>query len=113
MPATLASTLAISAQTQLVEALDLSSRRNDQNFSKAYTLATGTGAAQADMIFHDRRTIGPSATDSLDLAGVLTGPFGNTLTFVRIKAVIVVADAANNAANKVNVTRPASNGVPL
>ncbi|HKQ02636.1 MAG TPA: hypothetical protein VJ735_20125 [Actinomycetes bacterium] len=111
MPATLTSTLTISALTQLVEALDLSSRRNDQNYSKSWSLASGVGANQADKIFHDQRTIAASGTDSLDLAGVLTDVFGATITFARIKAVIVVAASGN--INNVNVTRPASNGVPL
>lgn len=74
-------------------------------------LTSGTGANQADMMWHDTRTLSASATEDLDLAGSLTGTLGGTLTFARIKLVMVTALAANT--NNVNVTRPASNGVPL
>lgn len=74
----------------------------------------GAGANQANLVFADTRTIVASATDSLDLAGgSLLDPQRNTLTFARIKALWVRAAPANNAANNVVVTRPASNGVPL
>lgn len=67
------------------------------NVVKRYVteLATGTGAGQADLLFSDTRTIAASGNDDLDLAGVLTGAFGATLTFARVKAIMVVASAAN------------------
>lgn len=71
---------------------------------------SGTGAGQVDMVFTDTRTLTASATEDLDLAGSLTGALGTTLTFARIKAVFVKAADANT--NNVQVTRPASNGVP-
>lgn len=74
-------------------------------------LASGTGASQADRVFADQRTLAASATEDLDLAGVLTDAFGAVITFAKIKAVIIKAAAANT--NDVNVTRPASNGVPI
>lgn len=66
-------------------------------FGRAYQvlLANGTGAGQADRIFHDQRTLAASATEDLDLAGVLTDSFGATVTFVRIKGLLVAASAAN------------------
>ena len=76
--------------------------------SAAYT--SGTGAGQVDVVFTDTRTLSASATEDLDLAGSLTGALGTTLTFARIKAIFVSAAAANT--NNVQVTRPASNGVP-
>jgi hypothetical protein len=79
--------------------------------TQRHRLATGTGANQADMMWTDRRTLAASATEDLDLAASLTGHVGGTLTFARIKALVVLAASANT--NNVNVTRPASNGVPL
>jgi hypothetical protein len=77
-------------------------------------LANGAGAGQANLVFMDTRTIGASATDSLDLnGGGLLDPQRNTLVFARIKGLWVRAKSTNNAANNVVVTRPASNGVPL
>src|SRR5688572_29561037 len=67
------------------------------NAARAYTLAltSGTGADQADKVFYAQRTITASANDDLDLAGVLTDPLGGTLTFVKVKAILIVAAAGN------------------
>ena len=62
------------------------------------------------MKWSDQRTLTASATEDLDLAGVLTGPLGTTLTFVRIKALLVKAAAANT--NDVQISRSAT-GIPL
>lgn len=95
----------------VTKAFDLASATVPLKYETSYVLANGTAANQADLIWHDQRSIAASATDSLDLAGVLTDPFGVTITFARIKAVLVKAASANT--NNVNVTRPATNGVPL
>lgn len=70
--------------------------------------STGTGAGSADRIFHDQRTIAASGTDDLDLAGVLTDVFGATVTFARIKALMVAAASGNT--NNVIVGNAATNG---
>lgn len=67
----------------------------DLNWALDLALTEGTGANQADKIFADRRTLAASATENLDLAGVLPDPFGATLTFVTVKAIVVKASAAN------------------
>lgn len=90
---------------------DLSALVDTLDSSHRITLASGTGAGQADIVWHDRRTLAASATEDLDLAGVLVSAFGATLTFARLKAIKVYAASANT--NNVNVTRPASNGVPI
>jgi hypothetical protein len=77
----------------------------------AISLTNGTGAAQADRVFTDTRTLAASATEDLDLAGVLTDAFGAVITFAKIKAVVI--KAANGNTNDVNVARAAANGVPL
>jgi len=69
--------------------------------------STGTGAGQADRIFHDQRTVAPSGTDDLDLAGVLLDVFGATVTFARIKAITIAAAAGNT--NNVVIGAAASN----
>lgn len=76
-------------------------------------LTNGTGASQADKIHSTTVTLAGSATADIDLAGSLTDVFGATLTFARIKAILIKAAAANNASNLMQVTRPAANGVPL
>jgi hypothetical protein len=107
----LASTFTVKAVCELSSALDLASASVPLTLAEQIQLTSGTGANQADLIFHDRRTLAASATEDLDLAGALTNALGATLTFARIKAVIVSAADANT--NNVNVTRPAANGVLL
>jgi len=71
----------------------------------------GTTSGKADRIFADTRTLAASGTENLDLAGVLTDAYGAVLTFVTVKAIIIKAAAGNT--NDVQLTRPASNGVPF
>lgn len=71
---------------------------------------SGTGAGQVDRVYTKTNTLAASGTANIDLAGSVTDPFGNTLTFARIKSIYVKAADANT--NNVQVTRPASNGVP-
>ena len=59
------------------------------------TLANGTAAGQADRIYAGTRTLAASTTEDLDLAGGLTDAFGSTITFVKVKALLIVAAAAN------------------
>ncbi|MGH0031738.1 MAG: hypothetical protein ACQGVC_18270 [Myxococcota bacterium] len=107
----LASSIAVRLEALLEGGLDLSDRNDDLDLSASIALATGTGAGQADQVFHDERTIAASGNEDLDLAGALSDPFGATLTFARIKAVLIVADTGNT--NNVVITEPASNGVGL
>lgn len=95
----------------LTSALDLGTAAYPSDVLTRLTLTSGTGNNQADLVFNDTRTVIASGTDALDLAGVLTGPLGGTLTFVKLKAVMVRAAVAN--ANNVRLNRPATNGVPL
>lgn len=72
--------------------------------------ASGTGADQADIVFADERTLAASATEDLDLAGVLADAFGATITAVEVVGIIVEADAANT--NNV-VVGDATSPVPI
>lgn len=77
---------------------------------KTVLLTTGTGANQSDRMWSDHRVVTASATDSLDVSGALTDAFGVTVTFAKIKLILVIAATTNT--NNVLVTRPATNGVP-
>jgi hypothetical protein len=107
----LSTNLLIELDADLTSALDLVTATAPLELSDRTRLTSGTGLGAADMQWSDTRTLAASATEDLDLAGSLTGPVGGTLTFARIKLVYIKALAANT--NNVNVTRPASNGVPL
>lgn len=93
--------------------LDLGTPTFPFALSTPFSYTSGVAPGQVDRVFTDTRTLGPSATENLDLAGVLVDAFGATITFVTIKAIVIRAATANNVANQVQVTRPASNGVPF
>lgn len=88
---------------------DLGSAVFEVHRSKDWTIATGTGSGQADRQWTDTRTLGSGASEDLDLVATLLNLF-ETLTFVKLKAVVV--EAASTNTNNVRVTR-ASTGVPL
>jgi hypothetical protein len=92
----------------LTSALDLVTSEAPLVYQKTDDLATGTGASQADKIYSDTITIALSSNTSIDLAGVLTDAFGAALTFVKVKAILICAAAANT--NSVQFKPHAANG---
>lgn len=109
--ATLSTSIKLDVVTSLINALDLGNVRNDQTYTKTISWATGTGANQADMLFHDQRTLASTIAEDIDLAGALTGPLGNTLTFARVKAIVIFAATANTTS--LTVSRNATTGAPF
>ncbi|MFF7452102.1 MULTISPECIES: hypothetical protein [unclassified Streptomyces] len=101
------STLSIAATVAQSRALDLTTTSDPLAVRKAVSLTDGTAAGQANKVFHDRRTLAASATEDLDLAGVLLDAFGAAITFARVKGLYISADAAN--VNNVVVGAAASN----
>jgi hypothetical protein len=95
----------------LTNALDLVTVDSPLVYTSQTDLISGTGAGAADMQWSDTRTLAASGTEDLDLSGSLTGPFGTTLAFARIKGLLIKAAAANT--NNVQLIRPSSTGVPL
>lgn len=106
----LTSKISLSVVAELTSALDLATASVPLSLIETVRLASGTGADQADKVWHDQRTLAASGTEDLDLAGVLTDALGVTVTMAKLKALIISAAAGNT--NNVNVSRPASNGVP-
>lgn len=102
-------TAAISAA--LSNPIDLVTGAAPLEYTKKMTWTNGTTIDKADLVFSDTRTLTASSTEDLDLAGSLSSIYGSTLTFVELKAILIVAAVGNT--NNVNITRPASNGVPL
>lgn len=91
----LTSRVSIAADADLSAALDLGSASAPVRVRRMVSLASGTGVGKADRVFSDRRSIAASSSEDLDLAGVLLDAFGGTITFARIKGLIVSAAAAN------------------
>jgi hypothetical protein len=101
--------LALTIDLTQVGSNDLGSPKMRVSISKALSFLEGTDAVnKADLLFSDTRTITASGTDSLDLAGSLSGAFGATLTAAEIVVIFISAHAGNT--NNVTVSRPASNG---
>lgn len=94
----------------LTDPLDLSTPADALSYAARTTLTTGTGANQANMMWHDKRTVAASTDEDLDLAGTLVNGLGDVQTFARVKALLVSAAAANT--NNVNVTSDGTAGVP-
>ncbi len=93
---TLTANLRVSLVASLASALDLGAQGQvPLNFAKAAEFANGTGANQANQLFFDERTIAASSSEELDLAGSLTNAFGETITFTKVKGIVIFALAAN------------------
>jgi hypothetical protein len=82
-----------------------------QDASKSFAFTAGTAAtSQANVLYSETRTLAASTGEDLDLAGVLADALGATITAAEIVAIYIAAAAGNT--NDVQLTRPASNGVP-
>ncbi|WP_018658460.1 hypothetical protein [Actinomadura flavalba] len=104
---TVNSRVALDLMALLTGAHDFSPPSAQMQIARSWPLAPGTGARQADRVFSDRRTLAASASENLDLAGVLTDAFGAVLTFARVRALMIAASASNT--NAVVVGGAASN----
>lgn len=97
----------VSASGTLADSPDIGASTYALSYEQYFPIANGTGAGQANMTWSDTRTLNASSSESLDLAGVLTNAFGSTLTFTKIKGLIITANSANT--NSVLVGGAASN----
>ena len=59
------------------------------------TLTDGTGADQGNAVYVDDFSIGASSSSTIDLAGSLSDPLGNTIVFTAVKAILIIADDTN------------------
>ncbi len=96
MPLTSAFALQVQADyTKAVGALATDRMPLSDLFSVA--LASGTSAGQADMVFADTRVLAPSSNEDIDLNGTtFKTPFGDSLALLRVKGIVVRANAANS-----------------
>lgn len=107
----LTSVLNISQSSTFTGAAGLSRPSDSLDHNNTYSWSNGVAANQADRQYHAQPTLAASASLTLDLAANLTDKFGATITFAKVKKIIVKAALGNT--NNVNVTRPATNGVPI
>ena len=95
MATTLTARLALSLSAELTKSLDVGNAAYPATLGVTNVFTNGTGADQANELFTDTRTITASSSENLDLAGVLTDAFGTTLSFTKVKALVITAAAAN------------------
>jgi hypothetical protein len=102
----------LSVKGSHTNALDLGTAALPFELAASQSLASGVAAGMVDRVFTDTRTLIASATEDLDLAGVLLDAFGAAITFAKIKGIFIKAAAGNT--NNLNISRPAgATGVPL
>lgn len=94
MPA-LNATINLDIAALLTSALDLGGANYPLAYKVNYPLTDGLGANQAREMFTDNRALAASASESLDLSGVLLDAFGTAILFTKIKALIIKADPTN------------------
>lgn len=107
-----AATITVGVNAKETGTADLGTPNILLNIEKSMSFTPGTAAVgQANVLFSDTRTLGPSASESLDFAGVLADALGVTIAAAEVVAIYFSAASGN--VNDVQITRPASNGVPL
>lgn len=80
------------------KALDLSTPEENLFDPTAWfnwTVTDGTAINQANLAWHDQRTLAGGASEDLDLSGSLINAFGDTMSFARVKGIYITADSDN------------------
>ncbi|MFB0523915.1 MAG: hypothetical protein ACETVZ_00115 [Phycisphaerae bacterium] len=80
-----------------IKALDLNEVLDELGIDSGIKWTFGTGANQANILFHDKRTIAQSASETLDLyaSGSLKDAFGDALTMAAIKFLYIKNTSAD------------------
>jgi hypothetical protein len=106
---TVSANIALQLDATMTGASDLGNPKQSVKISELLQFTPGTNTiGKADILFADTRTLAASASESLDLAGVLTNAFGQTITAAEVTAIFLRAAAANT--NNVLFGPAASNG---
>jgi len=91
----LRTTVAASIDTRKSVAVDTGTTSLAQAVAAAITLTDGTTTGKADKVWSDERTLALSTSEDIDLAGALLDPYGATITFATVKALMVKAAPGN------------------
>ena len=76
-------------------AIDIGTVAHDFTFGPNWVMGDGTGANSITKAFTDTRTLAASASEDLDLAGSLVDALGQTLTFTKLRAIVIRAAVGN------------------
>jgi len=82
-------TFAATLNSELRKEFDGRSARDPLSITNQLVLATGTGAEKANMIWSDYRSVASGIPDDLDLSGVLTSAFKDTVLFTKVRLIMI------------------------
>jgi hypothetical protein len=107
-----AASLSVAIHAKQTGTADLGTPQILVDILKEIDFTPGTAnVGQANILFSDTRTLAASTNENLDVAGALTDALGATIAAAEIVAIYIAAAKGNT--NDVQVSRPASNPVPL
>lgn len=106
------SKIQVTAYADFTKAFDLTDNgRVVLNKMYQAVLSSGVAIGQADLVFHDQRTLAASASEDLDLVGaMLQDPFGANLSMLKVKALLIGARGVTDV-NGVTITPNVNNVV--
>jgi hypothetical protein len=82
--------ISVTLPWNFTKAFGLGSGQDNNSVSVKVDLENGELTDQVSEKFSDLRTLPGATTENLDLAGVLTNTWGETVTFARVKAILVI-----------------------
>jgi len=100
----LTTSLRLGLSAALTGTSDFGAPSSNPTIDIRYDTTDGTGANQADIIWTDERTVASASNDDLDLNGVLTNAFGQTVNFLELTGILIVNAPRSGAANTTNLT---------
>jgi hypothetical protein len=93
--------LAWSLKWDIIDSLVLGSSRNRNQRARAQEYTDGSGADKASKFFVGQYSIAALGNQQLDLAGGLTDYFGASITFTKIREILIELDATSTASELV------------
>ncbi len=92
MPDTLSVDIKASLSWLFSETLNLNNVNDNGKLEYARSLTDGVSADQADLLFHDQRSVGGGTSEDLDLTALVHTIYGSVVTynFAKVKAILVV-----------------------
>lgn len=105
---TLQGSLSVAIAATLALAGDAGTAEAPLRAGKSLSFDNGTGNGQANQAFFDKRQIAASGSENIDLSGVVLNALNESVVLTKVKALVIVAEAAN--VNDVVVGGAASNG---
>lgn len=89
MSRSLTASLSVGFNWNYTETTDLAAATASQGLTITDSLTSGITLDKADRMFADTRSVAASSNDDIDLSGSLTDPLGQTVTFGKIKGLLL------------------------